>query len=65
MAQRLYPILLSLQQIDRVINLLRSQSAELNAAIDALNAPNVRDDARLYRSLTRQQDEIIEASLDE
>jgi hypothetical protein len=64
MSQRQFPVLLTLQQITRIVNLLKGQSQELSAAIDALNAPNVEADARLYRKLTRLQDEIVEDSLE-
>jgi len=64
MAQRQFPVMLTLQQIDRIINLLKGQGEELSAAIDALNAPNIQTDAILYRKLTRLQDEIVEESLE-
>ncbi len=61
MAERTFPVMLTSAQLARIIQLLKNQSDELSAAIDALNAPNVEADARLYRKLTRVQDDIYEA----
>lgn len=61
---RQFPVLLTLGQIARIIQLIKAQDDQLSAAIDALNAPNVKADAQLYRKLTRLQDEIIDESLE-
>lgn len=61
---RTFPVQLTYAQLSRIIELLKNQSDDLSAAIDALNAPNVKSDAALYRKLTNAQDDIIEAGVE-
>lgn len=64
-APRQFPVLLTTRQVELLIQLIKAEDQELSAAIDALNAPNVKAYAQLYRKLVRVQDDILEDSLEE
>ncbi|WNZ28180.1 hypothetical protein HJG54_35290 (plasmid) [Leptolyngbya sp. NK1-12] len=60
MSQARYTVLLTEAQLEFLINLIKNSDAQLQQAIDALNAPNVRTAAKTLRILQRAQDEMFE-----